>query len=88
MSEQAHVAGTSPDDLRVQVADVLHCDPAEIQDQDNLVLRGLGSLELMRLVTAWRRHGKSIDLGAVIADPTITAWHALLNPTQPTVRAV
>lgn len=72
----------TPDQLHEQVAQLLECPPEAVNPDENLVLSGLGSLEMMRLVTTWRRHGLSVDLAAVVAEPTITAWSQLLITAQ------
>ncbi len=43
-------------------------------DDDNLVFLGLGSLEMMRLVTRWRREGLKVEFRELAATPTISAW--------------
>ncbi|WP_156754442.1 phosphopantetheine-binding protein [Actinokineospora pegani] len=69
---------TTADSLRAQVADLIGVDPAEIDGDANLVFLGLGSLEMMRLSTKWRRAGLRVVLAELAAVPTIDAWAAYL----------
>ncbi|WP_062435684.1 phosphopantetheine-binding protein [Herbidospora daliensis] len=67
------------EDLRSTVADLVGADPASLADDDNLVVLGLGSLEMMRLVTKWRRAGLKVEFRELAAVPTISAWSARLE---------
>jgi aryl carrier-like protein len=62
------------DDLRRAIAEIMEADPEEITGDANLVFLGLGSLEMMRLVTRWRRAGLAVDFAELAADPTLDAW--------------
>ncbi len=66
----------APDELRQAVSAVIGVPPEEIPGDANLVFLGLGSLELMRLVTRWRRAGLAVDFAALTAEPTLDAWAA------------
>jgi aryl carrier-like protein len=59
--------------LRDAVAEFLG-DGVGIDGDANLVLLGLGSLEIMRLVGRWRRMGIPADFGELAAEPTINGW--------------
>ncbi|MCK8679970.1 MULTISPECIES: phosphopantetheine-binding protein [Streptomyces] len=63
-------------DLRETLAPLLGTDPAEITPDANLVVLGLSSLELMRLVSGWRRAGVPAQFDALVADPTLNGWLA------------
>ncbi|MEU6483278.1 phosphopantetheine-binding protein [Streptomyces sp. NPDC046887] len=63
-------------DLRETLAPLLGTDPAEIAPDANLVVLGLSSLELMRLVSGWRRAGVPAQFDALVADPTLNGWLA------------
>ena len=72
-------------DLRRTVAEILDL-PAEHVDVDaNLVPLGLGSLDMMRLITRWRRHGAQVSLSDLIATPTLESWHRHLLAAWPAV---
>ena len=73
---------TSPptaDELRASIAALTGADPADLTGDANLVYLGLGSLEIMRLVTRWRRAGIAVEFRALAAAPTIGAWQAHLE---------
>jgi aryl carrier-like protein len=59
--------------LRDAVAQFLG-DGVNIDGDTNLILLGLGSLEIMRLVGRWRRMGIPADFGELAAEPTINGW--------------
>ncbi|GAB4085401.1 hypothetical protein GCM10028784_20310 [Myceligenerans cantabricum] len=66
------------DEIRADVAEIVAKDPSAIDPGQNLIVLGLGSIEIMRLATRWRRGGHAVDVGRLAADPTIDAWHGLL----------
>ncbi|MFI6982092.1 phosphopantetheine-binding protein [Embleya sp. NPDC050154] len=61
-------------DLRESVSAMIGTPSGEIAGDANLVLLGLGSLEMMRLVTRWRRQGLAVEFRDLAAEPTIDAW--------------
>ncbi|MFG2006869.1 phosphopantetheine-binding protein [Spirillospora sp. NPDC048911] len=69
----------STDGLRETVAQIIGTDPGAIADDANLIVLGLGSLEMMRLVTRWRRQGIDADFTELAAEPTVAAWTAHLK---------
>ena len=69
-------------EITAQIAQLIAANVDDIAADDNLVVLGLGSLEMMRLVTRWRRAGLTVDFGAVVAEPTVTAWARLLQMTD------
>ncbi|WP_051798567.1 phosphopantetheine-binding protein [Catenuloplanes japonicus] len=76
------------DDLRATLAALLD-EPAEtLADDANLFELGLDSLDLMTVVSAWRRDGVEVTFDRLAAAPTIAAWSALLAaaPATATVR--
>lgn len=60
--------------LREAVAKQLNIDASEIQDDDNLMLLGLDSVQLMALVAAWKEAGADIEFQDVAEEPTLQAW--------------
>ncbi len=66
------------DDLRRVVADLIGADPEGIAGDANLVFLGLGSLEMMRLATRWRREGYTVPFAELATEPTLDRWAALL----------
>ncbi|TDD17255.1 phosphopantetheine-binding protein [Nonomuraea diastatica] len=65
--------------LRENVAAIIGATPEEIPGDANLVYLGVGSLEMMRLVTKMRRQGITLDFSALAADPTLDAWEGHLR---------
>ncbi|MFE9098251.1 phosphopantetheine-binding protein [Streptomyces sp. NPDC007264] len=78
-------------ELRALVAPVLGIEPSGIDADANLVLLGLSSLEIMRLVGRWRKARIPVDFDALVAAPTLNGWLAHLQslaasvPTEPGV---
>lgn len=60
--------------IRVIVAGIIGVNPADIADDANLVELGLGSLEMMRLLSRWRRDGFAVSYQVLATDPTLNAW--------------
>lgn len=79
-------APTTLPTLRQTVAHVVGAAPNDIGDDDNLIFLGLGSLEVMRLITAWRRSGVAADFAALVAEPTLAAWWRHLSAANPADR--
>ncbi|WP_030456662.1 phosphopantetheine-binding protein [Herbidospora cretacea] len=70
------------EELRATVAGIVGADPASVADDDNLVVLGLGSLEMMRLVTKWRRAGLKVEFRDLAATPTIAAWADMMEEAR------
>ncbi|MGW6010625.1 phosphopantetheine-binding protein [Streptomyces sp. NPDC055210] len=62
------------EELRGVLARTIGLPADRIDDRHNLVELGLGSLELMRLITRWRRQGLHLDYGELSAEPTVDGW--------------
>lgn len=70
----------SLEQIRTDVADVLGEDPADIEDDDNLVDVGLDSVRLMSLVERWRAtHGVEVSFVELAEKPGIAVWWELLE---------
>ncbi|MFE3029083.1 phosphopantetheine-binding protein [Nocardia tengchongensis] len=62
-------------ELRLLLAAPLElAEPAELDADANLVLLGLSSLEIMRMVGRWNKAGIPADFEALIEVPTLRAW--------------
>ncbi|MFB7620037.1 phosphopantetheine-binding protein [Kitasatospora sp. NPDC056181] len=70
-------------ELRTTVAAAIGTEPTTIAPDDNLVHLGLGSLEMMRLATRWRRDGRPVSFRTLAADPTLAAWQRHLDTLTP-----
>lgn len=62
------------DRMRADIAEMLHEDPAEIQDDDNLIDLGLDSIRAMALVTRWRAAGVQVDFMDLAERPELGHW--------------
>lgn len=60
--------------LRDTLAQLVGLPTSEITGDANLVFLGLTSLEMMRLVTRWRRQGLPVSFETMAATPTFDAW--------------
>jgi aryl carrier-like protein len=61
--------------IRIDVADCLGEDPADIPLDENLVDYGLDSVRVMALLERWRRdHGVTADFADLAERPAIEAW--------------
>lgn len=78
-------------DLRATVAPLLGVEPDAIGLDANLVVLGLSSLEIMRLVSRWRKSRIPVQFDALVAEPTLAGWLAHFDavgapvPTDPEV---
>ncbi|WP_367127392.1 phosphopantetheine-binding protein [Saccharothrix sp. HUAS TT1] len=61
-------------DVREAVARRLGVDPDDIDVDENLVVLGLGSLEMMQLVNDWERAGVRVEFRELAAGPTLRGW--------------
>ncbi|OUC77718.1 non-ribosomal peptide synthetase [Gordonia lacunae] len=69
----------TPADIVAEVAAALGLTPESIDPEQDLIAQGLDSLRMMRLAGTWRKRGIDIDFARLAAQPTITAWAALLR---------
>lgn len=53
--------------------------PQEFDGQRNLLELGLSSLKIMRLVNQWRKQGIRVPYGALMENPTLDGWWALIQ---------
>ncbi|WP_086826288.1 phosphopantetheine-binding protein [Allokutzneria sp. NRRL B-24872] len=65
--------------LRETLATVLNRPTEEIAGDANLVLLGISSLEIMRLVSRWRRQKLPVSFETLVTEPTLDSWLAHLN---------
>ncbi|MGW0822368.1 phosphopantetheine-binding protein [Streptomyces sp. NPDC002845] len=78
-------------ELRAILAPVLGVTPGAIEPDANLVVMGLSSLEIMRLVSRWRKQRIPVDFEALVGEPTLPGWLAHFEslarpvPTEPGV---
>ncbi|MFJ8887799.1 phosphopantetheine-binding protein [Streptomyces sp. NPDC102402] len=69
----------SPERVRADVAELLGCDPAEIEPDDNLTDLGLDSVRTMVLIERWRGAGAdTLEYADLAEQPELAHWTALL----------
>ena len=85
MDTDAHPTTKPPgeQELRELIAPLIAVPPTDIPADDNLILLGLGSIEIMRLVGRWRRAGLPVVFEELAAAPTLNGWLAHLDGLQP-----
>ncbi|MCE9671199.1 isochorismatase family protein [Myxococcus stipitatus] len=66
--------------IRADVAELLQEEAAALNDDENLLERGLDSIRLMSLVERWRSAGVEVTFVELAERPTLTEWYALLCP--------
>ncbi|MFF3850869.1 phosphopantetheine-binding protein [Streptomyces sp. NPDC002328] len=61
-------------ELRTTLAPVLGIPQDAIEPDASLVVLGLSSLEIMRLVSRWRKQRIPVEFEALVASPTLAGW--------------
>lgn len=70
----------SAERVRKDVADLLACDPSEIDPAEDLLDRGLDSVRLMALVERWREAGAAdLEFPDLAEQPELGHWITLLE---------
>lgn len=70
----------SPERVRADVAELLGCEPAEIEPGENLNDLGLDSVRIMVLVERWRAAGAaSLEYPDLAEQPELAHWTELLT---------
>jgi aryl carrier-like protein len=66
--------------IRADVAELLACDPAEIDPDEDLLDRGLDSVRLMSLVERWREAGATaLEFPDLAEQPELGHWITILE---------
>lgn len=68
--------------MRHDIAAMLHEDPSDIRDDDNLLDLGLDSMRIMTLATRWREAGAQLEFSDMAAVLTLGQWWALISNGQ------
>jgi aryl carrier-like protein len=68
--------------LRRDIARMIHVDPSEIGDGDNLMDLGLDSMRAMTLVLSWEQQGIKLDFSQLAANVTLAGWWAVVVRQQ------
>jgi bifunctional isochorismate lyase/aryl carrier protein len=73
----------TPESVRAGVAEVLHRDPGNVRDDENLFEGGMDSIRLLTLLDKWRDAGAAVSFMELAEQPTLAAWVRLLGSWQP-----
>jgi bifunctional isochorismate lyase/aryl carrier protein len=65
------------DRMRQDIADILHEDPADIGDDDNLIELGLDSMRMMTLSSRWNEAGVYLEFSELASTATLNHWWTL-----------
>lgn len=74
MPPAATDAPVTLDRMRADIARLIHLEPDDIGDDDNLADLGLDSMRLMALVLEWERAGLKADFGTFAEFYTLGEW--------------
>ncbi|MFP2906628.1 isochorismatase family protein [Pyxidicoccus sp. 3LFB2] len=69
--------------LREDVAEMLQQSAAELNEDENLLERGLDSIRIMSLVERWRSAGTEVTFVELAERPTLADWFTLLSQAAP-----
>lgn len=66
--------------VRADVAELLGCDPAELDLDEDLLERGLDSIRVMALVERWREAGATaLEFADLAEQPVLRHWMTILG---------
>ncbi|MBX6388960.1 MAG: salicylate synthase, partial [Frankia sp.] len=82
-ADAARPGAVSLAEVRRSVAEILHTDPASVDDEANLFELGLESIAVMKTVGRWRRCGIEVSFADLAENPTIDGWYKLLSSRAP-----
>lgn len=68
--------------MRADIARLVHMDPSEIADDDNLPDLGLDSMRLMNLLLKWEEAGLKADFGMFAEFQTLGEWWEQVDRIQ------
>ena len=68
--------------MRADIARILHEDPSEIGNDDNLMDLGLDSMRTMTLASQWRDAGVNIDFSEMALNATLGHWWSLVEASR------
>jgi aryl carrier-like protein len=70
----------APERIRADVADLLGCDPTDIDPDEDLLDRGVDSIRLMSLVEQWRQSGATtLEFADLAEQPALRHWEKLMG---------
>ncbi len=68
--------------MRADIAEILHEDPSAIGDNDSLIDLGLDSIRAMMLLQKWSDTGLSLNFPDFGERPQLANWWALIRQAQ------
>lgn len=72
----------SLEQMRADIAAMVHEDPEEIRLDDNLMDLGLDSMRVMSLLERWGRQGVVLDFSRIAEHLTLEGWWKLAREAQ------
>lgn len=72
-------AALTRDELLREIARVARVSHEDIRGETDLTALGLRSLDMMRIVNAWRARGLPVTYRELTQEPTLDAWWALIS---------
>lgn len=79
---EANSKGLTLQHIREQVAEMLGEVESDIDDNENLIDRGLDSIRIMSLVEKWRSIEGDVNFVKLAKEPTVSAWWNLLSSSK------
>lgn len=70
--------------MRAEIAEILHEDPSAIGDNDSLIDLGLDSIRAMMLLQRWSDTGMSLNFPEFGERPELGYWWNLIDKAQQT----
>lgn len=74
--------GLTLQSIREQVAEILGEVESDIDDDENLIDRGLDSIRIMSLAEKWRSIKDDVNFVKLAKEPTVSAWWKLLSSSK------
>lgn len=68
--------------MRVEIAEILHEDPSAIGDNDSLIDLGLDSIRAMILLQRWSDAGAPLNFAEFGERPELRYWWELIKKAQ------
>lgn len=65
--------------MRREIAEMLHEDPSDIHYDDNLMDLGLDSMRIMTLVLRWNKAGAALEFSDMASVATLAQWWELVE---------
>jgi aryl carrier-like protein len=68
--------------MRADIAEMLHEDPEAVGDHDNLMDLGVDSMRALNLVLKWSEAGVPIEFSELAEQVTLAGWWAVVEARQ------